>query len=303
MQNLYNRRKTVIFSFRTGVAVLAAHLVLSYGEPEGFFEIFGVDGFPIQFFLHLVGFFFLFWATGALLRYKKPRLSQFSSSKSVLALFILKGLIVPIFASILFGWLYFISHQRAFSLSGYIKLVLPIVIGALLIVLVVEVALYALEAAVVILRAYRIRQLRARSMQLKIYVQSEEEQKEDLPASTFVKAYRNRIEHELILNDFCFFDMVAKRVKGYDRNRVDYNFEFRALKEVKERLINDPRFFCTPSFIIRYNIIGRIEKVEGRSLMIYFKTPFPGKVKLNKTYVKKFLDWYNARPGEIRGDR
>ncbi|MBE8722692.1 hypothetical protein [Sphingobacterium pedocola] len=303
MQNLYNRRKAVIFSCRTGVAILAAHIVLSYGEPEGFFEIFGVDGFPIQFFLHLVGFFLLFWATGALLRYKKPRLSQFSSSKSVLALFILKGLVVPTFASILFGWLYFVSHQRAFSLSGYIKLVLPIVIGALLIVLLVEVVLYTLEAAVVIFRAYRIRLLRAQSMQLKIYVQSEEEQKEDLPASTLVKAYRNRTEYELVLNDFYLFDMVGKRVKGYDKSADDYNFEFRALKDVKERLINDPRFFCTSSFIVRYNIIDRVEKGESRTRLIYLHAPFSGNLKLNKTYVKKFLDWYNARPSEIRGDR
>ncbi|GGH14609.1 hypothetical protein GCM10011418_15660 [Sphingobacterium alkalisoli] len=60
MQNLYKRRKIVAFSFRTGLALLSGHFVLSYGEPEGFFEIFYVEGFVLQFAYNVLGFFFCF---------------------------------------------------------------------------------------------------------------------------------------------------------------------------------------------------------------------------------------------------
>ncbi|GGH14604.1 hypothetical protein GCM10011418_15650 [Sphingobacterium alkalisoli] len=246
----------------------------------------------------------MFWLTGWLLRYKKPRLSQFRSSVSAIAQFILKGMILPLCAANIFGWLYFNGHDQAFSLKAYWSGVLPVVTAGLFIILGVEISLYTFEAVVVVIRAYRIRKAQMPDNHVTVLSEPVEDHASDsstLTSDTLLKVTRNRIVYEMTLADFYIFDIVRKRVKGFDRNADDYNFNFRAMKSIKDVLVNDPRFFCTSSFIMRHSTIDRVEKDGFRNRIVYFKAPFSGMTKVNKTYAKAFDYWYSTYENVEKG--
>ncbi|PRD44985.1 hypothetical protein [Sphingobacterium haloxyli] len=304
MQLLYRNRKKILNVVRVFLALLATHILLWYGEPEGFFEIMAEEGFATQFIINAVALLFLFWITNLMLRHGRSRISQFRTDKKLWAMFLLKGLLVPVLLSILFGALYYTFHDVAFSLANYMKVVLPIVIGALLVVLGLECCLLAVEGINVLSRALQI------SKNIKMNIQrtghrinlstgdivatEKEIQRKRLTTAKIVKAYRNKREYDMALQDFPLFDIVRGRVKGYDVEGNDYNFEFRALSQAKEWLSDDLLFFTTGSWIVRYDLIDRVENGEKRTLVIHLKGPFSF-LQLNKSRAKEFLDWYEGR--------
>jgi len=287
------------------LALLTAHILLWYGEPEGFFEIIAEDGFVAQFIVNALALLVLFWITNVMLHHGRPRISQFRTDKKLWAMFLLKGLLIPVMLAILFGAAYYTFLDVAFSLTNYTKVVLPIVVAALFVVLGLECCFLALQGINVLLRALRI----SKSIKINIQrtghrinlpegdiVMDEKGIQASRPASAkIVKAYRNKREYNMVLQDFPLFDMVRGRVKGYDTEGNDYNFEFKALSQVKALLCDDSLFFMTGSWIIRYDLIDRVENGEKRTLVIHLKKPPNSHLRLNKSRIKEFLDWYEGR--------
>lgn len=292
MQILYGNRKRILNGTRILVAILSAHIVLWYGEPEGFFEIIMVDGFIGQYMINALALFALFWLTNRLLHHRRPRISQFRTSKKTWLMFLLKGLLLPVVLAILFGALYYTLHDVPFSLANYNKVVLPIVVGALIIVLVVECGLFALESAVIIFRAFRLSRIQkekiARALaETRVDVTDELFAKEPIP----VVAYRNNKGIEMELQEFRLFDIIGGRAKAFDYSGAVYNLEIKSLRKIKELLVDDPRFFVTGSWIVRYDVIDYVVDGETRAKSVYLKEPFSSYLRLNKEYIRVFKKW------------
>lgn len=287
------------------VALLATHILMWYGEPEGFFEIMAEDGFIEQYILNAVALFLLFWFTNWLLHYRRPRISRFRINRKVWYMVVLKGLVVPICLTIMFGLWYYTYHDVPFSIVDYSKVVLPIVVVFVILVLILEGCFFALGGIVVLSRALRMSRNRKRNIQLtrhrsdlsggdviSVGTEITEQQGREIKV---VRAFRNKREYEMVLQDFLLFDVLGRRVKAYDAEGNDYNLEVRSLSRAKELLGEDPLFFATGSWIVRYDLIERVAKGEKRILMIHLKLPFKSFLKLNKSYVRDFLDWYEGR--------
>ncbi|RZF60244.1 hypothetical protein [Sphingobacterium corticibacterium] len=305
MQFLYENRKKILIGIRVFIALLTSHILRWYGEPEGFFEIMAEEGFIEQYLLNAAALFVLFWFTNWLLHYQKPRLSRVRMSRKDRYMFLLKGLVLPICLSVIFGLWYYTHHDVPFSVVDYGKVVLPIVVVSLVTVLVLEGCFFALEGIAVLSRALRISRKGKRQIQLtrhrsdfpnvEVVSRKKDVREQQARELEIVKAFRNKREYGMVLQDFLLFDIVDRRVKAYDEDGNDYNFEFRALSRAKELLADNPLFFATGSWIVRYDLIEHFAKGEKRTLIIHLKAPFNSFLTLNKTQIKDFLDWYEGR--------
>lgn len=292
MKILYGNRKKILNGIRVFVALLAAHIVLWYGEPEGFLEIITVPGFIPQYIVNAVAFFALFWLTSRMLHYRRPRMSQFRTSKKTWLLFLLRGLFLPTVLTMLFGAAYYAWHGVPFSLVDYNKVVLPIVVGALIIVLGVEVCIFTLEAVTVVLRAFRINRIKRENIERALAASGVAEAEASFAEEAIiVNTFRHKKRVERELQKFRLFDIVGGRPKAFDHQGADYNLEIKSLRKIKELLVDDPRFFATGSWIVRYDAIDHVKDGETRTKNIYLKKPFSSYLRLNKEYIRVFQEW------------
>ncbi|CAM3438596.1 hypothetical protein [Sphingobacterium prati] len=274
MQRLYKRRKAIFNICRFAVSIVGSYIVLSYGEPEGFLEIFREPGFGLQLTINTIGFFVLSLFISWLMNWQRPMVSKLKYGAMSWILLFLKGFLIPVTVLLILSYTYFYSFGKPFSLSTYSKVIFPISLLVIFVFVGFELILFGMYYSMVLARNARMLKLQRPALGNQSY-------REDDPDDTFGKFYK--------------IELVERYAVGFDRHGEEHKLPYRTLKRVKELIGEDPRFFSTANWVVQYEGIMEFKNdSNSRALKIYLKPPLNGYLNLNKMYKKAFWKWYEA---------
>lgn len=274
MQRLYKRRKPIFHIGRFVVSFVGSYIILSYGEPEGFLEIFYEPDFCLQLAINTIGFYLLSLIINWLMNWQRPMVSKLKYGAKSWVLLFLKGFMIPVTVLLILAYTYFNSFGKPFSLSTYSKVIFPISLLVIFVFVGFELILFGMYYSMVLARNARILKLQRPVLENQSY-------REGDPDDQFGKFYK--------------IELVERRVVGMDRHGVEHKLPFRTLKEIKKITDKDFRFFSTGNWIVQYEGISEVENdSDTRALKIYFKPPIKGYVNVNKEKKGAFWKWYEA---------
>ncbi len=271
MHRLYKRRKAIYNFGRMTVSFIGSYIILAYGEPEGFFEIFSEPGFRFQLAVNTLGFFALSVFIGWIMAWKRPMISKLKyGTKSWLLLF-LKGILIPSLVVIGLSYAYFVLFRTPFNFYNYLKVIFPISLLMILVFSGFELAFFGVYYSTVL----------ARNATLQKYRRNE------------LNFNGNLSDDTDLFGRFYLIELDDRRVMGTDSEGEKHRLSYTALKEVKKLLLHDDRFFSTGGWIVQFRGIESYEKDQtSRTLRLYLKEPCKGYLKINKNDRKRFLTWY-----------
>lgn len=274
MQRLYKRRKSIFHIGRFVVSFVGSYIILSYGEPEGFLEIFYEPGFCSQLAINTIGFYVLSLIINRLMDWRRPMVSKFKYSAMSWILLFLKGFLIPATVLLIFSYTYFHIFGEPFSLSTYSKVIFPISLLVIFVFVGFELILFGMYYSMVLVRNARLLKLQRPIFENQYHSDGD-------PDGEFGKFYK--------------IELVERYAVGSDRYGEEHKLPYRTLKKVKELIGEDPRFFSTGNWIVQYEGISEVENdSDTRALKIYFKPPIKGYVNLNKEKKGTFWKWYEA---------
>lgn len=272
MQRLYKRRKAIFNICRFAVSLVGSYIVLSYGEPEGFLEIFNEPGFFLQLAINTFGFFGLSLFISWLMNLRRPMISKLKYSARSWIMLFLKGIVVPVTVLVLSSYIYFYAFGGQFSLAIYLKVIFPIALLVTFVFVGFELISFGIYYSMVLARNSSMLKMQRLVLDNQLYSDQNDR---------FGKFYK--------------IELVERRAIGVDRNGEEHRLPYRTLKEIKELTDNDPRFFSTGSWIIQHEGIENWENdSDSRALKIFLKEPINGFVSLNKKDKKIFFEWYES---------
>lgn len=119
------------------------------------------------------------------------------------------------------------------------------------------------------------------------------EQKNTINSSENIHATFQIEQHDL--SGYWAFSLDKRSVIAYNASGTSITLKYRSLKDVKRILENDPRYFFTGGWILRYDGIDRKEEIpQSRGHKIYLKNTRSNFFVLNKNDKKRFTDWYES---------
>jgi len=274
MHRLYKRRKAIFHVGRLTVSFIGSYILLAYGEPEGFFEVFFEPGFRLQLASNTIGFYLLSLQISWLIARKRPLISRMKYSAQGWWMLFLRGVFIPSVSVVILSFLYFWAYGKQFSLMNNLKVIFPISFLMILIFVGFELTFFGIYYSTVLARNFRIAHVKNRQAQ-------------------------ELIEEDVLLDDgydfspYMMIELDERRVVGLDSDAVKHKLPFTTLKEVKELIAGDSRFFATGVWILQHTGIGSIEKeTSSRNWKVYLKRPCIGYLKVNKNEQKRFMSWY-----------
>lgn len=274
MHRLYKRRKAIFHVGRLTVSFIGSYILLAYGEPEGFFEVFFEPGFRLQLASNTIGFYLLALQIRWLIARKRPLISRMKYSAQGWWMLFLRGVFIPSGTVVILSFLYFWAYGKQFSLMNNLKVIFPISLLMILIFVGFELTFFGIYYSTVLARNFRIAHVKNRQAQ-------------------------ELLEEDILLDDgydfspYMMIELEERRVVGLDSDAMKHKLPFKTLKEVKELIAGDSRFFATGVWILQHIGIGSIEKeTNSRNWKVYLKRPCVGYLKVNKNEQKRFMSWY-----------
>ncbi|QQT28596.1 hypothetical protein I6I99_14615 [Sphingobacterium multivorum] len=274
MQRLYKRRKAIFNVGRLTVSFIGSYILLAYGEPEGFFKVFLEPGFRLQLAMNTAGFYLLSLLISWLLSKKRPLISRLKySGRSWFSLF-LKGIFIPSMTLVVLSYIYFWIHGQQFNFINNLKVIFPISFLMMMVFVGFELTIFGIYYSTVLARNLNINQVKKTQAQ---------EQKHEVIL----------LENEFDFSPYLLIELEERRVIGLDADAVNHKLPYSTLKEVKELLAGDNRFFATGIWVLQHKGIGSIEReANSRNWKVYLKKPCVGYLKVNKNDQKRFVSWY-----------
>ncbi|WP_120260703.1 hypothetical protein [Sphingobacterium detergens] len=249
------------------LSLLAAYTILWYGEPEGFLEIIGEPGFIKFFLINTIALYLLALSVGWLMKMRRYLFLQRNLSAKEWLLLFIRGLCFPASLAIVFAMIYFNLEGKSFSLSNYMKVIFPMV-------LMVIVCFFALEI-------------------FSFFIQNNDVRSGEDTVNNDHRA--NQLDPQHNFMQYYLMVLINRRVLATDKNGEEHKLPYTTLKEVKELIGEDYRFFSTGSWIVQFEAIADTEKdSNSRALRIYLKLPLKGHLHLHKNDVRYFQQWYNT---------
>lgn len=273
MQRLYKRRKTIFNMGRLTVSFIGSYILLAYGEPEGFFEIILVPGFLSQLALNTAGFYLLSLLISWLMAQKRPLISRLKYSGSSWFWLFLKGIFIPSITIVVLSYIYFWVHGQQFNFINNLKIIFPISFLMMMVFVGFELVFLGIYYSTVLARNMNINQVKI----------TPKEPKHDGIV----------LENRFDLSPYLMIELEERRVIGLDAKAVKHKLPYTTLKEVKELLAEDDRFFATGIWVLQHKGIGSIEKeANSRNWKVYLNRPCVGYLKVNKNDQRRFVSWY-----------
>ncbi|WP_153848722.1 hypothetical protein [Sphingobacterium paramultivorum] len=274
MQRLYKRRKAIFNVGRLTVSFIGSYILLAYGEPEGFFKVFLEPGFRLQLALNTAGFYLLSLLISWLMGQKIPLISRLKYSARSWFLLLLKGIFIPSIALIVLSYIYFWIHGEQFNFINNLKVIFPISFLMMMVFFGFELTILGIYYSTVLARNLNINQVKK--------TQAQEQKHDDI-----------LLENEFDFSPYLLIELEERRVIGLDADALSHKLPYSTLKEVKELLAGDNRFFATGIWLLQHKGIGSIEReANSRNWKVYLKKPCVGYLKVNKNDQKRFLSWY-----------
>jgi hypothetical protein len=283
MHHLFRGLRPLLWLLRLLMVFLAVYLVLAVVEEEDLRNFVQEPAHLWQVLFLVTGYALLALFTDWLIRFQRPRLSQLNADRQALLMYLKRSYLIPLVPFLLLP-------------SAYISLWSQPAAGLLVAkhILCISLTLLVLFSLVnqLFLTLYFLT-VNARAHKLAMFARAKAVLQESVVTDTEALS-----PHDTDLARYMVFILHERKVTAYDGNRKAVVLKYRSLTEVKRQLADDPRFFMTGSWILRYDALDRQEKGgRSRGLKLYSNYIPAGFFELNKNYKRQFLDWFEQANG------
>lgn len=289
--NSWKRFNGIFWSLNAVVILLSAHLLLWHGEPEGFFEIFQVEGYMAQYLVHVGAFSVLIMVVDRLHLIELRRHHVAGSRRRAGWFYFVKVFVVPALLALPFAYGYFWWFGAPLDLAIYLQRVFPFFLFFLLLANAVLFLRYLLRRLVLLQQAKRpvhVRMVTNISLTVPDPKRTPElANSEDRILEIFYK--RKRIEVPLGQIVCAYAEKGSIKVNLRDGKTGRYPY---SLVKLKAFVGDDDRFFSTGTWIVNGQDIEAIKDTYSRLKHIHLKVPFEDVLSLPKEKVSEFRQWY-----------